>query len=158
PGRGAAKRAHRNKRRKLSTMLPVYSVSHVSGRADERGEHTLAISLLVAAVITCASTTSVFAQPPTDSILTYTGPDRAERLVAGAKREGQVTYYSAMIVNQALRPLTAAFQKKYPFIKMAYWRGDSEDIEKKLSAEMRGNNPVGDVVEGTGIGELAVRA
>jgi hypothetical protein len=41
---------------------------------------------------------------------------------------------------------------------MNYWRGDSEDIEKKLSAEMRANNPVVDVVEGTGIGELAVRA
>ena len=102
--------------------------------------------------------TSVSAQSPDYGILTYTGSDRTEKLIEGAKKEAQVTYYSGMIVNQALRPLTAAFQKKYPFIKMAYWRGDSEDIESKLSAEMRANNPVVDVVEGTGIGELAVRA
>src|SRR6185312_8912507 len=93
-----------------------------------------------------------------DGILTYQGPDRSEKLIEGAKKEGQLVYYSAMIVNQALRPLTAAFQKTYPFIKMTYWRGDSEDIASKLSAEMRANNPLGDVVEGTGIGELAVRA
>jgi iron(III) transport system substrate-binding protein len=117
-----------------------------------------AISVAVAAVAACVWATAVAAQSHDDGILTYAGLDRTERLIEGAKKEGQLTYYSAMIVNQALRPLTAAFQKKYPFIKMSYWRGDSEDIETKLSAEMRANNPVADVVEGTGIGELAVRA
>ena len=117
----------------------------------------LVISAAVAAV-TWVWATTVAAQGHDDGILTYAGADRTERLIEGAKKEGQLTYYSAMIVNQALRPLTAAFQKKYPFIKMSYWRGDSEDIETKLSAEMRANNPVADVVEGTGIGELAVRA
>ena len=62
-----------------------------------------------------------------------------------------------MIVNQALRPLTAAFQKKYPFIKMTFWRADSEDIQTRMSAEMRANKLVVDIAEGTGIGELAVR-
>lgn len=118
----------------------------------------LVISAAVTAVTTWVWATTVAAQSHDDGILTYAGPDRTERLIEGAKKEGQLTYYSAMIVNQALRPLTAAFQKKYPFIKMSYWRGDSEDIETKLSAEMRANNPVADVVEGTGIGELAVRA
>ena len=115
---------------------------------------------LVAAAIACglAAPTPLVAQGARDNVLTYAGPDRSEKLIEGARREGQLTYYSAMIVNQALRPLTAAFQKKYPFIKMSYWRGDSEDIETKLAAEMRANNPVVDVVEGTGIGELAVRA
>ena len=112
---------------------------------------------LVAAI---AMTATVLAPPVRAQglDLLYRGPDREQRLLEGAHAEGQVVLYSAMIVNQALRPLTAAFQKKYPFIKMAYWRGDSEDIESKLSAEMRANNPVVDVVEGTGIGELAVRA
>ena len=98
------------------------------------------------------------AQTSTDDILTYAGPDRTQRLIEGAKKEGQVTYYSAMIVNQALRPLTAAFQKNYPFIRMTYWRGDSQDIEAKLTAEVRASHLLADIVEGTGIGELAVRA
>ncbi len=115
--------------------------------------------LSIAFVVTCLFATPAPAQnSDNDAILTYNGADRTEKLIEGAKKEGQLVYYSAMIVNQALRPLTAAFQKTYPFIKMTYWRGDSEDIASKLSAEMRANNPLGDVVEGTGIGELAVRA
>jgi ABC-type Fe3+ transport system substrate-binding protein len=116
------------------------------------------VRLPAAVVIACVFATTAAAQAPDDSVLTYKGSDRTEKLIEGAKKEGELVYYSAMIVNQALRPLTAAFQKKYPFIKMTYWRGDSEDIATKLSAEMRANNPLGDVVEGTGIGELAVRA
>ncbi len=106
----------------------------------------------------CLLATAATAQTSDANILTYAGPDRTERLIEGAKKEGELTYYSAMIVNQALRPLTAAFQAKYPFIKISYWRADSEEIETKISAEIRANNPVGDVIEGTGIGELAVRA
>ena len=106
----------------------------------------------------CLLSTAATAQTSDANILTYAGPDRTERLIEGAKKEGELTYYSAMIVNQALRPLTAAFQAKYPFIKIGYWRADSEEIETKISAEIRANNPVGDVIEGTGIGELAVRA
>jgi len=113
-----------------------------------------AIAVLFVVLI---GTTPVRAQAP-DDILIYAGPDRTEKLVAGAKREAALTYYSAMIVNQALRPLTAAFQAKYPFVRMSFWRADSEEIETKIAAEIRAGNTVGDVIEGTGIGELAVRA
>jgi len=106
----------------------------------------------------CLLATAATAKTPDANILTYAGPDRTDRLIEGAKKEGELTYYSAMIVNQALRPLTAAFQAKYPFIKISYWRADSEEIETKIAAEIRANNPVGDVIEGTGIGELAVHA
>jgi iron(III) transport system substrate-binding protein len=41
---------------------------------------------------------------------------------------------------------------------MSFWRGDTEEIVDKLSAEQRANNPVVDVVEGTGVGDLAVGA
>jgi ABC-type Fe3+ transport system substrate-binding protein len=111
---------------------------------------------IAAAALALVLPTAATAQT-SDDILTYTGPDRQQRLIEGAKKEGQVTYYSAMIVNQALRPLTAAFQKKYPFLKMTFWRGDSEDIFTRMSTEMRANNLVVDIVEGTGVGELVVR-
>lgn len=95
---------------------------------------------------------------PAQDILTYAGPDRAERLIEGARKEGQVVIYSAMIVNQALRPMADAFMKKYPFVKMTYWRSDTDDIIAKLSAEERANNLVADVIEGTGAGELVIDA
>lgn len=90
-------------------------------------------------------------------ILTYKGADRQERLVEGAKKEGnQIVFYSSLIANQALRPLAEGFMKKYPFMKASYWRADSEDLFQKISAEIRANNLVADVIEGTGVGEYAV--
>ena len=79
-------------------------------------------------------------------------------LIEGAKKEGQVVLYSALIVNQMLRPLAAGFMKKYPFIKMTYYRADSDELLPKISAEMRANNLVADVFEGSGGGEIAVEA
>src|SRR5262249_14109675 len=107
------------------------------------------------AVVLCAH--AACAQTPVD-IFKYNGPDRQEKLVEGARKEGQVVFYSAMIVNQALRPIAEKVGKKYPFIKMTHWRADSEDIAQKVSAEVRAGNVVGDVVEGTGVGEQAVQA
>jgi iron(III) transport system substrate-binding protein len=85
-------------------------------------------------------------------------PDRAQTILEGARKEGQVVLYSAAIVNQALRPLAEAFMRTYPFVKMTFWRGDTEEIIAKLSAEARAKNIVADVAEGTGVGELAVQA
>ena len=91
-------------------------------------------------------------------ILTSKAPDREQQLIEGAKKEGQVVLYSAAIVNQALRPMAEAFMKKYPFVKVTYWRADTEEIISKLSAEVRAKNVVADLVEGTGVGELAVES
>jgi iron(III) transport system substrate-binding protein len=114
--------------------------------------HTIAMAV---AVVLC--THAARAQTPVD-FFKYGGPDRQEKLIEGARKEGQVAFYSAMIVNQALRPIAEKFGKKYPFIKMTYWRADSEDIAQKVSAEVRAGNVVGDVLEGTGVGEQAVQA
>jgi ABC-type Fe3+ transport system substrate-binding protein len=99
--------------------------------------------------------TAAFAQ---EDILNYKGADREQKLIDGAKKEGQVVFYSAMIVNQALRPLTDAFQKKYPFVKVSYWRADDEDMFAKFSAEERSGNLVADLLEGANISQLAASA
>ena len=93
-----------------------------------------------------------------ESILTYSGKDREQRILAGAEKEGQVIFYSTMIANQALRPLTDAFNRKYPKVKMSYWRAPQEDIMQKINAEYRANNMVGDVIAGTGIGEMSIES
>jgi ABC-type Fe3+ transport system substrate-binding protein len=124
------------------------------GRADYwsvRAVYAVATLLLI------LHATPAFAQAPHD-ILTYKWADRTQRLVEGARKEGQVVIYSALIVNQAMRPIAEKFGKKYPFVKLAYWRADSEDITAKLSAEVRANNVVADVFEGTGVGEQVVEA
>ncbi len=106
-----------------------------------------------------AAVLSAMAMPAlSQEILTSRDANREQLLLEGARKEGQVVLYSAAIVNQALRPMADAFMKKYPFIKLTFWRGDTEEIVAKLSAEVRAKNIVADLVEGTGVGELAVDA
>ena len=102
-------------------------------------------------------TGSAVAAAVNQDILTYKGADRETKLVEGAKAEGEVVFYSTMIVNQALRPLADAFMKKYPFVKVSYWRGDTDELMTKVNAEQRANNPIADVIEGS-LGEDAVAA
>ena len=60
----------------------------------------------------------------TADIAAYAGPDRTERLIAGARREGTVTVYtSANIEDMAV--VTTAFEKAYG-VKVRVWRGSSE--------------------------------
>jgi ABC-type Fe3+ transport system substrate-binding protein len=105
-----------------------------------------------------AALTSFAGDALAQEILLDHRPGREQTILDGARKEGQVVLYSAAIVNQALRPLSDAFMKKYPFLKMTFWRGDTEEIIAKLGAEQRANNIVADVAEGTGVGDLAVGA
>src|SRR5207237_3360078 len=93
-----------------------------------------------------------------EEALNYRGADREQKLIAGAKQEGQIVLYSALIVNQMLRPLAAGFMKKYPFVRMTYYRADSEELLAKLSAEIRSGKLGADIFEGSGGGEIAVEA
>jgi len=110
------------------------------------------------ALCAIAAAVTVAGRAGAQDILTSRAANRDQMILDGARKEGQVVLYSAAIVNQAQRPLAQAFMKKYPFMKMTFWRGDSEEIVTKLSAEMRARNVVADLVEGTGVGELAVEA
>jgi iron(III) transport system substrate-binding protein len=96
------------------------------------------------------------AQTAADDIAMYRGPDRQQRLIEGARKEGQVTVYSSMIVDQALRPILAGFEAKYPFIKTQYVREDPPQQLQKLMVESRANRRVADVLESTGL-EVPVR-
>ncbi|MFM1814295.1 MAG: hypothetical protein RLZ98_990 [Pseudomonadota bacterium] len=87
-------------------------------------------------------------------VLNYKGADRQKMLEEGAKKEGQLTIYSALTINQALRPLVEGFQKKYPYIKAEFWRGESRKIAQKVLAEQRANALVAGVLEGSGLAEI----
>jgi iron(III) transport system substrate-binding protein len=114
-------------------------------------------SIILAAAVAASLMTAASAQT-TQEILNYTGEGREAFLAAGAQEEGELVIYSAMIVDQALRPLAEAFMAKYPSINVTYWRGDSEDVSQRVLAEIRANNLVADVVEGTSVGASLVRA
>src|SRR5215468_4389774 len=118
----------------------------------------MSIRLAVAASIAVIVGSPLAHALTSEEIVNYRGSDRQQVLVEGARKEGQVVLYSALIVNQMLRPLSAGFMRKYPFLKMTYYRADSEELLAKLSAETRANNVVADIFEGSGGGEIAVEA
>jgi ABC-type Fe3+ transport system substrate-binding protein len=69
-------------------------------------------------------------------------------LYEAAKKEGQVVWYTSLIVNQAVRPLIAAFNTKYPGIDVKYARGDSGPNAIKVMNEARAGKVDGDVFDG----------
>ena len=95
---------------------------------------------------------------PAPATATYNGADRNQRILEGAKREGKVVFYSGMIENQALRPMADAFRKKYPFVAVDYWRGDSRALVQKALTERRAGRVTGDILESTGGAEALIRA
>lgn len=71
-----------------------------------------------------------------------------DALVAAAKKEGQVVWYTTQIVNQFARPAADAFQKKYG-IKVNLLRADSVELAVRLINEGRAGNVRADVFDGT---------
>jgi hypothetical protein len=72
-----------------------------------------------------------------------------------AKKEGKVVVYGAQ-VPQAMKPLHAAFEKKYG-ITVDYWRGSSTGVSERALTEWRAGKPGFDVVEGNRGVQLIMR-
>jgi ABC-type Fe3+ transport system substrate-binding protein len=120
---------------------------------------TRALACVLGAVALAVALGTAPAQALTEQeIANYKGPDRQKILEEGARKEGQVTIYSGMIVNQALRPMAEAFMKKYPFIKAEYWRGASPQIVQKALAEARADKMQVDVLESTSLAPPLMKA
>lgn len=71
--------------------------------------------------------------------------DAAAKLYEAAKKEGQVLAYTSG-TQQEWDQFGAAFEKKYPGIKVTGFPGTSEVLRDKVSTEIRASKPVGDVV------------
>ena len=78
----------------------------------------------------------------------YTGPDRQQRLVAGAKAEGALMIYTSVPVDD-MAVLTTAFEKKYG-IRVTVWRAGSENVLQRAVTEARANRFTVDIIETNG--------
>ena len=102
--------------------------------------------VLAAALFFLAAATAQAQSGPTLAELAmYSGPDRTQRLIAGAKKEGVVNIYSSVTVDD-MKVLSAAFEKKYG-IKLQAWRASSESILQRALVEYRGGRYDVDAVE-----------
>jgi iron(III) transport system substrate-binding protein len=81
-------------------------------------------------------------------VATYAKADREQKLVEGAKKEGELTVYTSAQTDD-IGVLASAFEKKYG-IKVNVWRASSEKVLQRAIQEARGNKNSMDIAETNG--------
>ena len=71
------------------------------------------------------------------------------KLLEGAKKEGEIVWYTSMALDQS-KPVADAFEKKYPFIKVTLFRSGGGALMNKVLTEARAGRYAFDVVGGRG--------
>ncbi|MBM4264418.1 MAG: extracellular solute-binding protein [Deltaproteobacteria bacterium] len=84
-----------------------------------------------------------------EDIANLKSADRQKILVEGAKKEGKVSWYTTLIVDQVVRPLKVAFEKEYPFITMEFFRANTENIVQRMISEYSAKRYEVDMIDGT---------
>lgn len=71
-------------------------------------------------------------------------------LIEAAKKEGELSWYTSLVANQVARPMAAAFEKKYPGVKVNLVSGTVGDLLVKITSEAKANSLRADVHHGGG--------
>ena len=79
----------------------------------------------------------------------YQGNDRESVLIAGARREAQLTLYDS---HTWFKTYVKEFEKKYPFITVSEWRNDSKNLIRRAIEEFGAGRALVDVLETTSEG------
>src|ERR1043166_7909528 len=105
-------------------------------------------ALLIAALID--NTAGAQAKKPASvaELAANTGADREQRLLAGAKAEGKVVWYTSL-AGTSYKELARAFEAKYPGVHIEPYRATSADIMTKIVAEAEARRFVADSIETT---------
>ncbi len=76
--------------------------------------------------------------------------ERISRLIKGAKKEGELVWYTTMGVSDS-KPLLDVFKKKYPFVKTQFCRAGGDRTMNRIITETRADRWQFDVVSNGGI-------
>ena len=77
-------------------------------------------------------------------IATYAGADRQAILEAGATKEGELQLYQ---IGTQSEPILQAFGRKYPFLRVLPYRGDSVTVARRVQEEYKAARYVVDAFE-----------
>src|SRR5215472_17727962 len=78
----------------------------------------------------------------------YNKPDREKVLYAGAKSEGKVTWYTSL-AGESYKQLAAAFEAKYPGLKVESYRATRQEMSARIMAEAQSQRYIVDTLETT---------
>src|SRR5258705_389940 len=98
-------------------------------------------------ILAAACATAAGAQTPEKNaaVYLYAGPDREQRLVQAARKEGALVVYTSLATSESV-PLTQAFEKKYG-VKVELWRSLSDQVVRRALNEAKARRHVVDVIE-----------
>lgn len=113
------------------------------------------LNLLSAALLSALPSVALAADLTNEQIATLSGPDREKILVEGAKKEGEVVWYSTMVVDSLTQPLEDAFMAKYPFLKISSVRTPSPEVLTRATAERDAGRVTIDVMAASIADQLA---
>lgn len=106
----------------------------------------LALAGLLAASLALPSLAQIGASAA--EVAGYDKPDRQQKLVEGARREGQLNIYTSAQTDD-MGALAKAFEQKYG-IKVSIWRSSSEKVLQRAVQEARAGRNTMDVAETNG--------
>jgi iron(III) transport system substrate-binding protein len=78
----------------------------------------------------------------------YMGADREQLLLAGARVEGKVVWYTSLAGASFKEPMKA-FEAKYPGVKVEVYRSQSSDLGKRITTENQAKRFYMDALETT---------
>jgi len=100
--------------------------------------HTLLLGGLLAAgaLVPAGGFAQQKPDPSVAEVGLYSGPDRLQKLIEGAKKEETLSIYTSAPVDD-YAAFSAAFEKKYPGVKIQVWRAGSEKVLQRGVTEAR---------------------
>jgi ABC-type Fe3+ transport system substrate-binding protein len=84
--------------------------------------------------------------------------NREKILIEGAKKEGKVTFYTGLIVDQVVRPVKDAFEKEYPFLQLEFFRANAERLAQRVLSEYQAKRYEVDIISGSAAATMLQRA
>ena len=106
--------------------------------------------IVVSLIVSSPLSLSAQAKKPAtlSELVAYTGADREQILVGGAKAEGKVVWYTSL-AGSSYKELAQGFEKKYPGIKVDVYRAASNELMARITAEANARQYLVDTIETT---------
>ena len=103
------------------------------------------IAIMVFMLLASAPAQSQAARPSSVAELAaYTGADRQQILLEGARKEGKAVWYT---VVSSYREIAKVFEAKYPGVRIEGYRTRSANLVKRILSEARAGRHTVDVIE-----------
>ena len=109
---------------------------------------SILIAPLAAAAVALSGSVAGQVKPSAADAALLAGPDRLQKLIEGAKREGELNLYTSAQADD-IGAVAAAYEKKYG-VKVSMWRASSEKVLQRAVAEARANRHTMDIAETNG--------